>query len=65
MVIHAILFVPNFVIEQKDKLLVIEKMANAKMDVLMIIFTTFNAPIAKVVSFLKKRAVIKAVQNIV
>jgi hypothetical protein len=35
------------------------------MDALMIIFTMFNAPIAKVVSFLRKKAVIKTVQNIV
>jgi hypothetical protein len=65
MAIHAIKFVLNFVIKQKDKLLVIGKMANAIMDALMIIFTMFNAPIAKVVSFLRKKAVIETVQNIV
>ena len=56
MAIHAIKFVPNFVIKQKDKLLVIEKMVNVIMGALMTIFTMFNAPIAKGVSFLRKKA---------
>jgi hypothetical protein len=65
MAILVILFVLNFVIKQKDKLLAIEKMENAIMGALMIIFMMFNAPIAKVVSFLKQKVVIKTVQNIV
>jgi hypothetical protein len=40
-------------------------MENAIMGALMIIFMMFNAPIAKVVSFLKQKVVIKTVQNIV